>query len=343
MLVAAALASLVIGHSVQGREIRATRVGEEGAAVNVLVVGDVHGNEPAGEAIVARAALGERSTGSTFWLVRTGEPRRAGGGHAPERARGRPQPQLPLALARRARAGRTTPGRKAGSEPETQALMRLVRRVRPQLGIYYHQHLGITVRAPGADPAMQREYARRTGLPLRSLPAYRGTAIGWQNHLIRDGSAFVVELPRRGAGAPVRRRHRRRPCVGAARRRVPSVIVLARHGETEWSASGQAHVDAPTCRSPSAAGRRRERLRERLAGREFALVLASPLAAGASRPRGWPASSPRSSPTSTELDYGAVRGPHDGGDPRRSGRLDGVGDAPGGETLAQRGARGPTA
>ena len=41
---------------------------------------------------------------------------------------------------------------------------------------------------------MQREYARRTGLPLRSLPNYRGTAIGWQNHLIRDGSAFVVEL-----------------------------------------------------------------------------------------------------------------------------------------------------
>ena len=53
MLVAAALATLVLGHSVQGREIRATRVGEEGAPVNVLVVGDVHGNEPAGEAIIA--------------------------------------------------------------------------------------------------------------------------------------------------------------------------------------------------------------------------------------------------------------------------------------------------
>ena len=81
--------------------------------------------------------------------------------------------------------------------------MRLVRRVRPQLGIYYHQALGMTVRAGGAEPAVQREYARRSGLPVRSLPAYRGTAIGWQNHLIRDGSAFVVEL--HSGPAPVRR------------------------------------------------------------------------------------------------------------------------------------------
>jgi protein MpaA len=78
--------------------------------------------------------------------------------------------------------------------------------VRPQLGIYYHQQLGITVRARGADPAVQREYARRTGLPLRSLPDYRGTAIGWQNHVIRDGSAFVVEL--RAGAAPVERHAR---------------------------------------------------------------------------------------------------------------------------------------
>jgi protein MpaA len=72
--------------------------------------------------------------------------------------------------------------------------MRLVRRVRPQLSVYYHQMIGITVRARGADPRVMSDYARRTGLPLRSLPNYRGTAVGWQNRLIPDGSAFVVEL-----------------------------------------------------------------------------------------------------------------------------------------------------
>ncbi len=50
---------------------------------------------------------------------------------------------------------------------------------------------------------MQREYASRTGLPLRSLPNYHGTAIGWENHLVTAGTAFVVEL--RAGPAPVQR------------------------------------------------------------------------------------------------------------------------------------------
>jgi protein MpaA len=201
VLVAAALASLVIGHSVQGREIRATRVGDEGAAVNVLVVGDVHGNEPAGEAIVA-ALREERVDGVTFWLVRTANPD-GRAAHTRQNARGVDlNRNFPWRWRGGAR-GTYFPGSRAGSEPETQALMRLVRRVRPQLAIYYHQHLGITVRARGADPAVQREYARRTGLPLRSLPDYRGTASGWENHLVRGGSAFVVEL--HAGAAPVRK------------------------------------------------------------------------------------------------------------------------------------------
>jgi protein MpaA len=211
VLLAAALASIVIGHSAQGRELRVTRVGEADAAVNVLVVGDVHGNEPAGEAIVARLRSADVG-GVAFWLVRTGNP----DGRAARTRQNARGVDLNRNFPWRWRGGaRGTyyPGPKAGSEPETQALMRLVRRVRPQLGIYYHQHMGITVRAPGADPALQREYARRTGLPLRSLPAYRGTAIGWENHLVRGGSAFVVEL--KAGRAP-------------AKRHADAVIALAR-------------------------------------------------------------------------------------------------------------------
>ena len=199
MLLAAALASAVIGHSAQGREIVATKVGNGG--VNVLVVGDVHGNEPAGEAIVA-ALRTARIAGVTLWLVRTGNPD-GRAANTRQNARGVDlNRNFPWRWAPGAH-GTYYPGPRAGSEPETQALMRLVRRVRPRLAIYYHQHLGITVRARGADPGVQREYARRTGLPLRSLPDYRGTAIGWENHEVRDGSAFVVEL--RAGPAPVRR------------------------------------------------------------------------------------------------------------------------------------------
>ena len=54
-------------------------------------------------------------------------------------------------------------------------------------------------------------------------------------------------------------------------------IVLVRHGETEWSASGRhtSRTDVPLTERGREAARR---LGERLAGREFALVLTSPRA-----------------------------------------------------------------
>jgi protein MpaA len=213
-VLAAALATLalaapqteVIGHSVQGREIRVTRVGDPAAQVNVLVVGNVHGNEPAGEAIVARLRKRARNVNNVaFWLVRTANPDGRAAGTR-QNARGVDlNRNFPWRWRPGAR-GVYYPGPRAASEPETKALMRLVRRVRPQLAIYYHQMLGMVVRARGVDTSLQREYARRAKLPLRWLPNYRGTAIGWQNRELRDGTAFVVELH---AGPAPAERHAR--------------------------------------------------------------------------------------------------------------------------------------
>ena len=64
----------VIGRSAEGRPIRAVRVGSPRARVEVLVVGAVHGNEPAGKAVVARLRRRRPPRGTALWLIEDANP-----------------------------------------------------------------------------------------------------------------------------------------------------------------------------------------------------------------------------------------------------------------------------
>jgi N-acetylmuramoyl-L-alanine amidase len=207
LALAAALAStLTFGHSAQGRPLVAERVGEGPA--RVLVVGSIHGDETAGHAVVAALRRADPPAGVELWLVRTVNPdgvRRA----TRQNARG---VDLNRNFARRWRGGGRPfdtyhPGPRAFSEPESQSVRRLVRRLRPDVTVWYHQHMRLVNLSPGADPALVRAYARRVGLPARTLPSYRGTATSWQNHAFPHASAFVVELPAGPLGARAAARH----------------------------------------------------------------------------------------------------------------------------------------
>ena len=57
---------------------------------------------------------------------------------------------------------------------------------------------------------------------------------------------------------------------------MPSEIWLVRHGETEWSRSGQ-HTSRTDLPLTPAGERQAESLERRLAGHRFALVLSSPM------------------------------------------------------------------
>ena len=59
-LLALILAALPIGHSVHGQAIRPVVLGDPAAAHRMLVVGCIHGSEPAGNAIVQRLVRAER-------------------------------------------------------------------------------------------------------------------------------------------------------------------------------------------------------------------------------------------------------------------------------------------
>jgi N-acetylmuramoyl-L-alanine amidase len=87
--------------------------------------------------------------------------------------------------------------------------MRLVRRLRPHLSVHYHQALRVVNLTGGPDPALVRDYARRSGIPAGRIPPLRGTATGWQNRTFPSASAFVVELAGGALTARQVRRHAR--------------------------------------------------------------------------------------------------------------------------------------
>jgi beta-N-acetylhexosaminidase len=212
LAVATALAGLPSriegGRSVDGERIVAVRQGDPDAPVRVLVTGSIHGDESAGVAVVRRLRRMVPLAGVQLWTVRTANPDGLRRGTR-RNARG---VDLNRNFPTRWRAGPhdgNYPGPRAASEPETRAMMRIVRRIHPDVSIHYHQPFGIVYRTDGMPPAVLRAYSRRSGLPVERRPRLNGTLTGWQNATFPRTTAFVVEF---GAAAPTPaqvRRHAR--------------------------------------------------------------------------------------------------------------------------------------
>jgi murein peptide amidase A len=205
LLVAALLAAApappaeVIGRSVQGRPITMTRVGDPGATRRILVVGQVHGDEPAGRGIVNALRASTPTPDTQLLLVRDLNP--DGFAHRTrENAHG-------VDLNRNSPQGWAGAGARPWSEPEARAIRSVVLRERPALTIYYHQPFGLVDIPEGGRPQAARAYAERTGLPLRRLRLRPGSLSRWQNVRIARGSAIVVELGPGRLAAPTRERH----------------------------------------------------------------------------------------------------------------------------------------
>ena len=201
-----AAAALLFGHSADDRPLSATRVGE--GPVKVLVVGAIHGNETAGRAVVRRLRRARPAPGVELWLVDSVNPDGIRDGTR-QNARG---VDLNRNFGHRWRGGGRPfdtffPGRRAVSEPESRAVRRLVRQIRPAVTVWYHQQLRLVNLSAGADARIVRRYARAVGLPARILPNYRGTATSWQNHRYPGTSSFVVELPAGPLPARAAKRH----------------------------------------------------------------------------------------------------------------------------------------
>jgi protein MpaA len=203
----------LLGTSHEGRPIRAFHEGDPDE-VTVLVVGCIHGDECAGVRIVNRLLARRPRHFVDLWAVKTLNPDGRAAGTR-QNARGVDlNRNFPFRWEAGPR-GRYYPGRHPLSEPESRIAVRLARRIDPDVTIWFHQPLALVDRS-GGNVGIQRRYARLVGLPLVQLGRFHGTATSWQNHVNRDGTAFVVELP----GGPLRPR--------LARRFAAAVFELAR-------------------------------------------------------------------------------------------------------------------
>jgi protein MpaA len=195
-LIAAAPAAaqrVVFGHSVDGRPLVAWTYGSGHARRKVLVVGCIHGNECAGLAITSSLRHQPVPRGVQLWVVPEMNPDGAAAdrrlnAHGVDLNRNFPYLWAPI----------ITPvyysGPRADSEPETRAAMSLVRRVRPAVTIWYHQHMDLVAMA-GGDRGVARRYAQISGLRPTCLTFLSGVETGWSNHTFPGTTSFVVELP----------------------------------------------------------------------------------------------------------------------------------------------------
>jgi protein MpaA len=191
----------VIGKSVQKRAITAAQIGDPAGTRVALVVGVIHGDERTGLAII-RAIKREASqhpralAGTQLWAIATVNPdglrahtRKNSHGvdlnrNFPYRWRG----NVP-------HSSGYYPGPKPASEPETRAVMAFVRRIQPDLSIWYHQPWGAVLACHGS-PQIGVEYAKLVGMRTSCRGnGLRGTAISWETSVISGSTAFVVEMP----------------------------------------------------------------------------------------------------------------------------------------------------
>jgi murein tripeptide amidase MpaA len=159
----------VIGHSVAGRPIVAYRKGAEDAPRSVVVLGQMHGDEPAGVATARwlkdHVAVREDVT---VWVVPTMNPDGLARGTRTNAHRVDLNRNWPMNW-RRTSHGLTYSGRRPASEPETRAVLAFLREVQPDYVASIHQPYGEVGFYADKPRPFQRRLAHYLHLPLRGI------------------------------------------------------------------------------------------------------------------------------------------------------------------------------
>jgi murein peptide amidase A len=186
----------VFGTSIQGRPLEAFRMGDP-KGVTVAVVGVIHGNEEAGLLITDQLVNMQIPSGINLWVIPSVNP----DGTALDQRGNANKVDLnrnfPFGWARNGQPGYWQyAGPRRASEPETQAVVKFFREIKPALGLWYHQDLNIISPGVGFEGKIRARYGAITGLPMKRITGgrYTGVAATWQKRGLKNSMAFVVEL-----------------------------------------------------------------------------------------------------------------------------------------------------
>ena len=180
----AVLGKRIIGHSVRHRPLIAYHLGDPNARRTALILGEMHGDEPAG-VVVARSLIdGHRSIeGINLWVIPTMNP----DGYAA----GTRQNAHGVDLNRNWRhnwahlTGEYYSGPRPMSEPETRAVARFIRAERPRFVVSLHQPLHGVDQTAGHGReyrAFRGALSRNLNLPIKNFDCWsvcHGSLSGW--------------------------------------------------------------------------------------------------------------------------------------------------------------------
>jgi protein MpaA len=196
-----------IGTSVRGKPIKAYRIGDPTSPNTALVVGTLHGDEPAGIKVAERMRRQYAGIGGVdLWVVESLNP----DGTAANRRTNAHKVDLNRNWDFGWRPGPRDgyyPGTHPFSEPETRAMRDFLTEIQPETSIWFHQPWGAVLRPCKGPAGLQRRYAKLVKMKTSCRgDDLRGTAITWQNANFPGTTAMVVEL----RGGKIRKRTVRR-------------------------------------------------------------------------------------------------------------------------------------
>ena len=204
-LIGGCMQSISVGKSVNGKDIEACQLnGSTDTSGNaLLIVGSVHGDEPAGKFVVEELTNQGAPNGSEIWVIRDANPDGAElvtrrNANQVDINRNFPTNWLGSVV-----GTKTYSGPAPASEPETKALMNAVDMIKPTRVITFHQPYAQIDCSPDRPDTLSKRLSDLTGYRAECIPGeksgsptntYTGTFTIWVNGKYPETTALTFEL-----------------------------------------------------------------------------------------------------------------------------------------------------